>query len=214
MQHTLNYRTEWIEMINTLPDTNDRNALIAAITMYQFNGQMPELSPVLNLVFLFIKKEIDLITQQLEAIEARKEARRARRTARPRTPKAPKPAIHVESTAEAAVKNAVEPTVEAAVENAPITEMPESPELPESPEKPEKPELPELPEKPEMPEMPESPELPEMPAPKSNPPSKNKKFNAILRAKDRHKLHQGIRRRDIRQNSRYIKEKQQDIVNR
>ncbi len=158
MQHTLNYRTEWIEMINTLPDANDRNALIAAITMYQFNGQMPELSPVLNLVFLFIKKEIDLITQQLEAIEARKEARRARRTAKPRTPKVPKPAIHVESTAEAAVK--------ATVENAPITEMPESPEMPEMPEMPEKPELPKKPE--------------------STFSSKNKKFNAILRAKDRH----------------------------
>ena len=157
MQHTLNYRTEWIEMINTLPDANDRNALIAAITMYQFNGQMPELSPVLNLVFLFIKKEIDLITQQLEAIEARKEARRARRTAKPRTPKAPKPAIHVASTAEAAM------------ENKPITEKPESPE---------KPELPELPEKPELPESPEKPE--------STFSSKNKKFNSILRAKHRH----------------------------
>ncbi len=164
MQHTLNYRTEWIEMINTLPDVNDRNALIAAITMYQFNGQIPELSPVLNLVFLFIKKEIDLIAQQIEAIEARKEARRAKRASKPRTPKATKPAIHVESTVETAVTD----TVEAAVENAPITESPELPELPE---------------------LPESPEMPEPPAPKppkTNPPSKNKKFNAILRAKERH----------------------------
>ncbi len=182
MQHTLNYRTEWIEMINTLPDANDRNALIAAITMYQFNGQVPELSPVLNLVFLFIKKEIDLITQQLEAIEARQEARRARRTAKPRTPKATNPAIHVAST------------VEATMENKPITELPESPEKPELPElfcAAEQPraELPESPEKPELPELfcaakqppAESPESPE-----STFSSKNKKFNSILRAKHRH----------------------------
>ena len=162
MQHTLNYRTEWIEMINTLPDANDRNALIAAITMYQFNGQVPELSPVLNLVFLFIKKEIDLITQQIEAIEARKEARRARRTAKPRTPKATNPAIHVAST------------VEATMENKPITELPESPE---SPEKPESPELFCAAEQPRA-ELPESPE--------STFSSKNKKFNSILRAKHRH----------------------------
>ena len=148
MQHTLNYRTEWIEMINTLPDANDRNALIAAITMYQFNGQVPELSPVLNLVFHFIKKEIDLITQQIEAIEARKEARRARRAAKPRTPKAPKPAVHVKSTAETAV------TDTPIAEEEPITEKPESPEKPEKPE--------------------------------STFSSKNKKFNSILRAKDRH----------------------------
>lgn len=81
--------------------------------------------------------------------------------------------------------------------------------MPEMPEMPESPELPESPKSPESPELPELPELPE-----SIFPSKNKKFNAILRAKDRHKLHQGIRRGDIRQNSRYVKEKQQDIVNR
>lgn len=79
MQHTLNYQPEWIEMINTLPDTNERNALIAAITMYQYNGLIPELSPALQLVFLFIKKEIDSILQKQKEVEARKEARRLKR---------------------------------------------------------------------------------------------------------------------------------------
>lgn len=86
MQHTLNYRTEWIEMINTLPDENDRNALLAAISLYQINGQIPNLSPTLNLVFLFIKKEIDEIILQIQIAEAKKEARRIRRNNRPMKP--------------------------------------------------------------------------------------------------------------------------------
>lgn len=86
MQHTLNYRTEWIEMINTLPDENDRNALLAAISLYQINGQIPNLSPTLNLVFLFIKKEIDEIILQIQIAEAKKEARRMRRNNRPAKP--------------------------------------------------------------------------------------------------------------------------------
>lgn len=173
MLNTLNYRSEWIEMINTLPDQNDRNALIAAITMYQFNGQTPTLSPVLNLVFLFIKKEIDSIHQQLKAVEERKEARRAKRTAKTRIPKATNPAINVASTAETTV------------ENKPITE---SPELPESPELSESPELFCDAEQPPA-------EKPEKPEPTFS--SKNKNFNSILRAKERHDRQKRRKRESI-----------------
>lgn len=141
-------------MINTLPDENDRNALIAAITMYQFNGQIPTLSPVLNLVFLFIKKEIDIIMEQIKAVEARKEARRAKRTAKPCPQQAVQPMESSKPQQDSVMPDKTLQPVEVAAEE-PLNES----------------------------------LIPECPAPmpsKAVPLSKNKKFNSILRAKERH----------------------------
>ncbi len=169
MLNTLNYRSEWIEMINTLPDQNDRNALIAAITMYQFNGQVPELSPTLNLVFLFIKKEIDTITLQLQAEAARKEARRTKRTAKPTT-------LSVQTTTIAATK----PEAESSSESEPSGPHPADAPQPDITGHSEEP-------------TPDT--IRSTPVRTKIQVSKNKNFNAILRAKEhydrqkRHTLH-------------------------
>lgn len=192
MLNTLNYRTEWIEMINTLPDGNDRNALLAAITMYQFNGQIPQLSPTLNLIFLFIKKEIDCVTLQLQAEAAKKDARRLKRLAKPsgnitEEPQSPsrKPAADtptdptiVKSTPEINTHKPHKPVTHVKPDKHVIHDEPDRPATFDTQSK--------NPDEP-IPSSPQSEEPIESAVEKSvQPLSKSKAFNAILRAKERH----------------------------
>lgn len=170
-------------MINTLPDENDRNALLAAITLYQFNGQLPPLSPTLNLIFLFIKKEIDCIVYKLQAEATKKEARRLKRLAK-------LPGSATKEPQSRSRKPDADAHPDTIIEKSTSEINPQKPDNPAAPDtQPEKPTKPIAPEERDKPVVPthQSEEPMKAAAEKSlHPLTKNKPFNALLRAKERH----------------------------